>query len=215
MDKRVIWFVDEDKRELRTYHRELNSVMPESIRVEAMLPFPRKEDYLEVLGDPSTSCMIIDQRLKTTGVAAYTGIELAQYLRGINQKIPIYILTNFEDDDFSEGEWSVEEIISKSRWGDDVYRGKVIARILRHIDVYEDMLAERQRRFNDLLRRSLSGNLGEEDIVELEALQLERTSVILASEVEQLIELEQIVEKHKQLMDSYRQSSCGEEENDS
>jgi hypothetical protein len=215
MEKRVIWFVDEDESERRTYHRELKSMMPKSIRVETIPPFPRKEDYLQILDEPGTSCIILDQRLKGTGVAAYTGIELAQYLRGINKKIPIYILTNFADDDFSEGEWSVEDIISKSDLVDDDRAETVTARILRHIDIYEDMLAEREQRFSDLLRKSLSGELGEEDLKELEALQLERTSVILASEMEQLSELEQIVEKHKQLMASFKRSLRNEEEDDS
>jgi DNA-binding NarL/FixJ family response regulator len=214
MDKHVIWFIDEDEHELRTFHRQLRSMMPENIEVVAIFPFPQKEEYLKILDAPDTSCLIIDQRLKNTGIAAYTGIELAQYLRGVNKKIPIYILTNFADDDFSDGAWSVEEIISKSDLSDEASAKTVAARLLRHLSIYQDILAEREQRFNDLLKKSLNDELGGEELEELEALQLERTSTTLASELAQLKELELIVERHKQLMGSFAQFPSSEDKDE-
>ncbi len=207
MDRRIVWFIDENDSERRTYSRTLTKILEGSVDVKGISPFPIKEDYLALLNGPNTSCIIIDQKLKTTGIATYTGIELAQYLRSINKKIPIYILTGFseEEDEFQAGEWSVEEIIAK---GDliDARRAEIIAaRILRHIDVYEDILAEREKRFNELLRKSLNDELGEEELRELEALQLERTADILAGEMNQLRKLEQVVEEHKRLLNRFNQ----------
>jgi hypothetical protein len=215
VDKPIIWLIDENEQELRTYLSILREFMPESVRVEGIFPpYSRKEDYLPILENLNTVCIIVDQRLKDTGVATYVGIELAEYLRSVNTKIPISILTNYayERDEFIGGEWSVEDIIEKAKLGDDEGARAVIARILRRIDVYEDMLGEREKRFRNLLRKSLSDELGEEEQRELEELQLERTSVILASELAQLSELEQIVEKHKRLMDSLRQAQGSEDE---
>lgn len=97
MNKRILWLIDENKRQSRTSVNQLRMILPNSITVEPIFPpYRQKADYLPVLDDPETVCFVIDQKLKDTGIATYTGIELAQYLRSINHKIPIYILTNYE-----------------------------------------------------------------------------------------------------------------------
>ncbi len=70
-----------------------------------------------------------------TGIATYTGIELARDLRRINSKIPIYILTNYADE-FVDGEWSVEDI-AKGSFRDDKQNEITSSRIIRRIDVYK------------------------------------------------------------------------------
>ena len=138
MDKRIIWLIDEDEQQLKTYCNELKMNMPQAVQIETIFPpYRRKADYVStILENPDTACVIIDQRLKETGIATYTGIELAQYLRGINKKIPIYILTNFadEEDEFAGGKWSVEYIIPKEGLSDEEGARTAKARILRHID---------------------------------------------------------------------------------
>lgn len=215
MDKHIIWFIDEDEHQRRTYYRELKRIMPESIQVEAMAPFRQKEDYLPLLANSRTAGLIIDQKLKDTGVATYMGIELAQYIRGINPKIPLYILTNFvhEDDEFTGGEWSVEDIIGKDQLNDDEQTRIIQARLLRRIDVYEDILSQREQRFRNLLKKSLHDDFGNEERQELEQLQLERTSVTLASELAELQQLDKLVKAHQELMATIKPTSGREEKN--
>lgn len=215
MDKHIIWFIDEDEHQRRTYYRELKRIMPESIQVEAIAPFRQKEDYLPLLANSRTAGLIIDQKLKDTGVATYMGIELAQYIRGINPKIPLYILTNFvhEDDEFTGGEWSVEDIIGKDELNDDEQTRIIQARLLRRIDIYEDILSQREQRFRNLLKKSLHDDFGDEERQELEQLQLERTSVTLASELAELQQLDKLVKAHQDLMATIKPASGREEKN--
>jgi DNA-binding NarL/FixJ family response regulator len=210
MENPILWLIDENVDQLLTYRTELQHLLPDSIRVEALLALPRKEDYIDrVLSHPNTACILIDQKLKDTGVANYLGIELAKTLRAVNSKIPIYILTNWakERDQFIGGEWSVEDIIPKDDLVDDAKAKIVISRILRRMDVYADLLGDRERRFNDLLRKSLTEELSSEEKGELESLQFERSAAILATETGQLDELDRLVDRYKSLLQEFRMSS--------
>lgn len=213
MDKRIIWLIDENRNELKTYCRDLKNLMPDSVQIEAMLPLPSKEDFLSVvLENTSTATVIIDQKLKDTGIVDYLGIELARFLRSVNHKLPIYILTNFpNDEEFVGSKWSVEDIINKADFTDDEKKLTLKARILRRIDVYNDVLEERERKFNQLLRKSLKEELTADELKEFSELDFHRSSTTLLSEIPQLQELEKIVENHKKLMEKFKQASDSEE----
>ncbi len=214
MDKCIIWLIDENENELKTYHRDLKKLMSDSVQIEAITPFPHKEDYISaVLENKSTATIIIDQKLKDTGIADYLGIELAKFLRKINNKLPIYILTNYakNDEEFVGSKWSVEDIIDKSLFKNDEDLAILKARILRRINVYNDVLEERERRFNDLLRKSLEDELTADEVKEFSDLDFHRTSTTLANEIPQLQELEKIIEEHRKLMEKFKQAPDSEE----
>jgi DNA-binding NarL/FixJ family response regulator len=209
MDKPILWLIDENVDQLFTYRTELQHLLPDSIRVEALLALPRKDDYIDrILNNPDTACILIDQRLKDTGVANYQGIELAKTLRAVNSKIPIYILTNWakEKGEFTGSEWSVEDIVAKDDLQDDERAKIVISRMLRRIDIYADLLGDRERRFSDLLRKSLTEELSPEEKTELDSLQFERSSAVLASELGRLDELDRLVDGYKSLLREVRMS---------
>ncbi|MBN1795911.1 MAG: hypothetical protein JW804_04500 [Sedimentisphaerales bacterium] len=206
MCERIIWLIDEDEQQLKSYERELNSCLQGKAIVKALAPYPHRNDYIEpVLNNPNTVSIILDQRLKDTGITDYQGIGLAQFLRSINTKLPIYILTNFsgDKDEFSEGEWSVENIIPKSDFADDSMKQAWAARILRHIDVYQDILMEREQKYHELLIKSMNETLSDEELNELNEIESFRISTVLASEIDKLNELESIVKKHKELIDDF------------
>ena len=133
---------------------------------------------------------------------------MAQHLRDINKKIPIYILTNFADekDEFAGGEWSVEYIIPKDSFKDNEGARTVMARIVRHINVYGDILDERAKRFNELLKKTLDDSLDETELEELAELQFERTAPTLAREVEELQKLERIAKTNEKLIELLTQN---------
>jgi CheY-like chemotaxis protein len=209
MNKYIIWLIDDIEKESTTYSNGLKLDMPQGFQIETICPpYRRIENYSALLENPDTACIIIDQKLTETGYATYTGIELAQYLRSINQKVPIYILTSYADEknEFTDGEWSVEIIIPK----DSFNARTVIARILRHTNVYEDILDGRAKRFNELLKKTLDDSLDEAELEELAELQFERTAPTLAKEVEELQELKQIAKTNEKLINLLSQD--GEEE---
>ena len=208
MNTQIIWLIDDDEGELTTYSNDLKLDMPQGIQIKAIRPYPRKVDYVSaLLENPNTACIIIDQKLKETRIATYTGIELAQYLRRINKKIPIYILTNFPDDkDFAGHEWNIEYIIPKGNFRDEEGAQTAKARILRHTNVYEDILDGRAKRFNELLKKSLDDSLDEAELDELAELQAERIAPTLAKDVEELQKLERIANTNEKLIELLTQN---------
>lgn len=209
MDKLILWLIDDDESELKTYRRELQKLMPDDVHIKAILPLPNMIDCsCKILSDKNTASIIIDEKLKKKGYAAYWGIDLAMSLRSIDSKVPIYILTNYVDDEeFEDNKWSVEYIIAKEDLIDKKKSRVIQARLIRHMNVYEDILGEREQRFSDLLRKSLNDTLTPDEMKELDDLDFKRQSPILASELEQLKELEDLVEKHKDVMNQFNQTS--------
>jgi len=186
-NEQIIWLFDDDTRQLRTYKSLFERVLPKDAEVQIVeqKAFPHKEDYLDIIGNPNTGCLLIDQRLKERGEVDHTGIELASYLRAINNKLPIYILTNFADvpDEFTGGEWSVEDIIPKKEVGDPEKLRTIISRMLRRMRGYRDLIGDREKRFRYLLKKSLDEELNDLELQELGELKFFRTSAILASEL--------------------------------
>lgn len=206
MSESIVWYVDEDETQSRTYVNELRMLLPSSLDIRAIYPPLRtKEEYLSILEDPKTACLILDQRLKDTGMATYSGIELASYIRSVNPKIPIYILTNYAKDDeekqeFSDKSWSVEQIIDKGNLNRDEYAREVASRILRHVNVYEDILGQREAKFRFLLQKYSGVGLTDEEQTEFETLQFERSQITLASELTEKQTLDKLIEVNSQLL---------------
>lgn len=201
----VVWLIDEDEHQLRTYRAMLEKAIPSegNIEVKGIKAYPKKVDYLEVLNDPRTASIIIDQRLKETGEADYTGIELAQFLRSINDKLPIYILTNYPEDEMANGDWSVEDVISKEEIGKKDRQQVIVARLLRRISVHQVILGEREQRFRALLKKSLDSELNEKEQDELNELRFARISAIAASEEGRRGELEDTFKKMDLLLSKF------------
>ena len=92
MNKHIIWLIDDIERASTTYSNGLKTEMPQGFQIETICPpYRRIENYSTLLENPDTACIIIDQRLNKTEYATYTGIELAQYLRSINQERYLFI----------------------------------------------------------------------------------------------------------------------------
>ena len=201
MNDKVIWLIDENETELRTFQRELANRLGGNVKVEATAPYSKMQDYVKkALSDEKTVGIIIDQRLKNTGKAHYNGTELAEYLRGINPKLPIYILTNYPADLCSDEESNVEYILGKEDFKNDAKANTIAARILRHIDTYTDILSERGQRFKELLEKSMKHKLARDEYDELEKLKYIRLSPILAGELEKAQKLEQTISANQKLL---------------
>lgn len=167
-----IYFVDEDDDQRETFSLMLQACFPDnaqSPKVFGVEPRPEVGDMRFLVEDKDVVTIVLDEQLKDSGVAKYFGIELAEYLRGLNKKIPIYMLTSYpESEELVEGEMKVEDILSKQ---DLPARKEVVgARILRRIDNYLDITTEREARFEILLRKSFSEELDGNEASEFEEL---------------------------------------------
>lgn len=186
---KIIWFIDNNESQLDTYHRQLERGLKavlddvDEVSIVDIMAKPHKEDYLELLEDKRTAAILIDQKLEDRGGVDHTGIELAQYLRVLNDIVPIYILTNYPSiDEYSQGEWSVEDIISKRNLVNDEKRRAVVSRILRRMNVHQKIFGEREMRFRELLKKSYNSSLSPEEHRELENLEFSRSASTIAYE---------------------------------
>ncbi len=58
--EKIIWFIDENENQLRTYTRKLKRMMqPERIQINSIFPpYRTKEEYIVVLDDPNTGLLL-------------------------------------------------------------------------------------------------------------------------------------------------------------
>lgn len=181
--KRVVWLIEDDKNDAEEYERFLEE--SGDLEVFSLPPRPSKDDYVDLLTNPDTAAIIIDQRLSDYADAAYDGLGLANYLRSLRPEIPIYILTNVKDDVLESNGQSVDAIIKKDNVRD--YTEVTVARILRSIKRYEESLDEKQHRLRTLIDRKIANELSEDEEKELQMLRdnIERPVDLALSDQEQ------------------------------
>ncbi len=195
-----IFFVDEDDDQRESYALMLQECFPKDCaapEVVGIPPRPTFNDMRFLVEDEDVVAIVLDEQLKESGVATYLGIELAEYLRGLNKKIPIYILTSYTgSEELSEGEMKVEDILSKQDLPDR--KNVVGARMLRRINNFLDVSTDREARFETLLRRSISEELSEGEKKEFVELGYLRSAPFEVDEIysdEKLKKLEALEQK--------------------
>jgi DNA-binding LytR/AlgR family response regulator len=202
--RNVIYFVDEDDAARRANARELRDLIADdSIQVRAQEPLARFDDYAPLVADAATAAFVLDQRMKGSGKVTYNGIELARYLRSIDGKIPIYILTGApEDEEFEGSEFLVDYILAKSSIEkiDSDSAKMVKARLLRHLNVFNDVRDEQEQRYHDLLVKSLHQGITPEEQAEMSKLEGESTAPVLAAERKRESELAKNIEQLRALL---------------
>jgi DNA-binding NarL/FixJ family response regulator len=156
-----IYFVDENNDQRNTYRDMLRRGLPngsDTPEVLGVAPMTNLSDMDYLVQDPEVGAIILDERLKDLGTATYFGIELASHLRALDPNIPIYILTNEPDSEEIEGNQAVVEgILSKQSLRKDI--DVVCSRILRGINTYTQIKTERENKFEELVRKSMSDKL--------------------------------------------------------
>ncbi|HEY3856708.1 MAG TPA: hypothetical protein VGO67_20165 [Verrucomicrobiae bacterium] len=162
-------------------------------------------DYNPLVANPTTAAFILDQRMKGGGLVTYNGTDLAGYLRGIDGKMPIYILTGHTDQpqDFVGFQHLVEYIIDKEHIENaQSDEAKIVkARLLRHLEVFNDVRNAQEQRFHDLLVKSLRGPLTAKEQIEMDQIEGETTAPIQAAERKKEQELGETVEQLRRLLD--------------
>lgn len=204
-----IFFVDEDDDQRETYSLMLQECFPKDSSAPVVVgipPKPKLSDMKFLVEDEEVVSIVLDEQLKESGIATYLGIELAEYLRGLNKKIPIYILTSYpHSEELSEGEMKVEDILSKQ----DLPERKDIvgARILRRIDNFLDVSSDREVRFEALLRKSMSESLDEAEKLEFVELDYLRSAPFEVDEIysdEKLKKLDALELKIQEIENNFR-----------
>lgn len=205
MKRHIIYFVDEDPAARRANVKALTTLLDNSeIQVIEQAPLGTLPCYNRLLAAPDIAAFVLDQRMKGSGQVSYNGTDLARYLRGIDGKIPIYILTGHADEveDFRGSKYLVEYILGKDEIEDpDSETAKEVkARMLRHLNVFNDVRDVQEQRFHDLLLKSLRQSLTLEEQEEMDRIEGETTAPILAAERIKERELSEQIEKLRQIL---------------
>lgn len=180
MDQNII-YIDEELMARNLFPRRLQRYLNDEVKVISIDPLSDIDEMVEFIENyDSLISVIVDQRLNVAGTASYLGTELVRKLRLVDQLMPIYILTNFvEDIDPSLG--SVEYILNKDDFLTEDKLRSISERITRHVNIFNSILDERERRFEELLRKRFESPLSEEESKEFSLLKYSREKKSLAS----------------------------------
>lgn len=203
-----VFLIDDDELERRSCVDVLREVFAGTgIHIEPLAPLPTLADYSVLIADNTAAALILDERLNTAGGVSYTGAELAAHLRAIGGNLPIVILTNYPDDDFAPQGWAVENIVAKKSIINNPNSPAAQAfkaRLSRQIEIAGGVLAEREKRYHDLLVSSTNSDLSAEEILELKALESERIAPVAAAEREKQRKMDTEIENLKRLLGTER-----------
>jgi FixJ family two-component response regulator len=196
-----VFFIDDDEYERRSCTDVLNEIFKgTTIQVEGLKPLQTLAEYSALVAKRVVAALIIDERLNTAGGVTYTGAELAAHLRAIGGNLPIVILTNYPDDDFTERGWAVENIVEKRSVLSDPNSSaaqEFKARLSRQVEIVGAVLSEREQRFHDLLIKSLKETLTSDEEKELGLLETERILPLQAEELSDTKALQKAIEELK------------------
>ena len=72
---KIVWFIDENHDQRVTYEEQLSRIFGKEGEVIAVEPKATMVEMKDIIDNPKTVSIVIDERLKETGIAQYLGIE--------------------------------------------------------------------------------------------------------------------------------------------
>lgn len=174
----TIVFIDDDINMRATFELSIRMMFSEEYEVICLDVEPTLEGMTHILNNiPDKITFFIDEKLKHSGVASYTGVELVERIRLFDSKIPIYILTSYSDE-IEKYLGDIEFVIDKNDWDFEEEGENLTKRFLRHINTYKDIKSKQAERYEFLLEKSIFSTLSEEEIEEFNNLDLSRVKNI-------------------------------------
>ncbi|NIG16556.1 hypothetical protein [Pantoea sp. Cy-640] len=176
MNGKII-FIDDQEDVRSTYGRKLTRIFSNHAEILTLPPEKNLELMLKKLDSIEDKIMyVIDEELTLTGGADYNGAFLIEHIRLTDRRIPIYILTsNSAAIDSHLG--NVEFIIDKQDWSAN--QDNLAERFFRHIDTYNEIKSSQEKRFDELLTKSINTVLSDEEMNEFNALNLNRAKKLI------------------------------------
>ncbi|HIF9433909.1 TPA: hypothetical protein ACX6R6_002035 [Photobacterium damselae] len=208
----TIVFIDDDNDIRDTYKLSMELMFGDEFEIVCLDVETTLKDMMTVLdGISGKVSYFVDENLKHSGKATYTGIELIEEIRKIDTKIPIYILTSTADE-IEQYLGDIEFVIDKNDWESDDEEDNLKQRFLRHIHTYKDIKSEQAKRFDELFEKSLFSTLTAKEVEEFSVLNLGRSKKLVD---ERLISEESLAELNAasdELNAIYAELTKGEDE---
>ncbi|PTP02186.1 hypothetical protein CWN88_11035 [Vibrio splendidus] len=175
----TIIFIDDDQEIRDTYELSMSLMFDSEFEIICLDVQSSLKDMMTILDEyPNKVSYFVDENLKHTGVATYSGIELIEEIRKVDTKIPIYILSSAADD-IDQFIGNVEFVIDKNDWEDEEREEDLKQRFYRHINTYKDIKSEQAKRFDELFEKNLFSTLTEEEVEEFNVLNLGRSKKLV------------------------------------
>ncbi|MHA2847632.1 hypothetical protein [Vibrio harveyi] len=175
----TIIFIDDDREIRDTYELSMNLMFDDEFEIVCLDVVPSLKDMMTILdGYPNKVSYFVDENLKHSGVATYSGIELIEEIRKVDTKIPIYILSSAADD-IDKFIGNVEFVIDKNDWEDEEREEDLKQRFYRHINTYKDIKSKQATRFDELFEKSLFATLSDAELEEFDVLNLGRSKKLV------------------------------------
>lgn len=188
--KPIVLYIDEEEMALRTMGKRLRRCFGVEVDV---IPIPPEQTIEMMIQKIETYhplvSVVIDQKLFVAGTATYVGTQLAGVIRQTNRNMPIYILTNFVDD-VDNNLSDIEYVLAKDDLSDDIRLQTIATRLRRHINIFQNVLVQREIRFEELLRKGYEDTLTSAESDEFRNLSFQRERKIAVSELLDSMELE-------------------------
>ncbi|MDA8518884.1 hypothetical protein [Citrobacter sp. Igbk 16] len=176
MDK--IIFIDDDSDVRATYKLSMDILFSNDFEVICLDVERSIDEMIQVLNNiPEKVTYFIDEKLKHSGKAKYTGVDLIERIRIFDSKIPIYILTSYAGE-IEKYLGDIEFVIDKNDWDLGEDESHLSKRFMRHINTYKDIKSQQAKRFEFLLEKSIFSTLTEKELEEFKALDLSRVKNI-------------------------------------
>lgn len=208
----TIIFIDDDSDIRATYELSMRMMFSEEFKILCLDVEPTLEGMILKLSDiPDKVTYFIDEKLKHSGIASYTGVELVERIRLFDSKIPIYILTSFSDE-IEKYLGDIEFVIDKNDWDLDEEEQNLTKRFLRHINTYKDIKSKQAERYEVLLEKSIFSTLSQEEIEEFKSLDLSRVKNINSEGIISVESLDELKAASDELDKIYIELGKGDDE---
>jgi len=195
-----IAYIDEETKALDIFGRRLSKCFGGEANVIGLAPELNLNDMVEkIMSIENLRSLIVDQKLTAAGTAKYIGTELAEAIRSLDKKLPVYILTNYAGD-VDSSDKNIEYVLSKTDLVSTDKIASIAARLRRHIDVFDDICTEREKRFEEILRKSQREKLSDDEIAEYGELSFYRSKQVTAAELINAHELEKRAEAAEEML---------------
>lgn len=181
-EKEIVLFIDDEKTSRTLYKGTLQDIYGDEYTVVAIEPaLTIKEMLVAIEKFERVVSIVIDEKLRVGVGADYKGSELVTAIRVLDVKLPLYILTS-EMGLIEPPFGSVEYIIDKSRIEQPSYKEECSLLMRRHINSFSEIKSARSLRFDELLRKSIEGELSAEEEDEYKQLDFLRVRQVLTTE---------------------------------
>ncbi|MCS0362989.1 response regulator [Vibrio diabolicus] len=180
--KRTVLYIDDELASREVFSDVLEDLYNDRFTIQCIEPEQELQDMIEVIGKvPNLTSIIIDERLSISARTNYKGSELSEELRNIYEIIPIYILTSHPSS-LEPICGSVEYVLDKGQLETEDYKSHVKNLLSRHVANTDILVTEKRKKYDQLLAKSMSHPLTEDELKELESLELFRVKPLFNTE---------------------------------